>query len=175
MLHGVRNPGGVSCLRYPPGSFCFRGVCCVFLFGFANSQNPISATHCPCQLQTARRAGPASARKRPHGAAQGERRGLPFASPVQVVVGAYMRGVFDDLFEKKVHFSGSLLIQCLSHFAKLSVIMLRKRSNTAKVIVHPINTDAIHCLFLQDFMDGIPHCAFLYDKIFHENKGLRLA
>ena len=57
MLHGVRNPGGVSCLRYPPGSFCFRGVCCVFLFGFANSQNPISATHCPCQLQIARRAG----------------------------------------------------------------------------------------------------------------------
>ena len=57
MLNGVRNPGGVSCLRYPPGSFCFRGVCCVFLFGFANSQNPISATHCPCQLQTARRAG----------------------------------------------------------------------------------------------------------------------
>ena len=104
MLHGVRNPGGVSCLRSPPGSFCFRGVCCVFLFGFANSQNPISATHCPCQLQTARRAGPASARKRPHGAAQGERRGLPFASPVQVVVGAYMRGVFDDLFEKKAHF-----------------------------------------------------------------------
>ena len=31
MLHGVRNPGGVSCLRYPPGSFCFQGICCAFL------------------------------------------------------------------------------------------------------------------------------------------------
>ena len=31
MLNGVRNPGGVSCLRYPPGSFCFQGICCAFL------------------------------------------------------------------------------------------------------------------------------------------------
>jgi hypothetical protein len=35
MLNGVRNPGGLSCLRYPPGSFCFRGVCCVFLLDHA--------------------------------------------------------------------------------------------------------------------------------------------
>ena len=31
ILNDVRNPGGLSCLRSPPGSFCFQGICCGFL------------------------------------------------------------------------------------------------------------------------------------------------
>ena len=31
ILNEVRNPGGLSCLRSPPGSFCFQGICCDFL------------------------------------------------------------------------------------------------------------------------------------------------